>query len=262
MNYNIQFAACTHPGRVRKNNEDNYYVNGVYKTDPDKLVSKCVGTADDSLFLAAVCDGMGGIEYGEIASLYAVESLIPAPSQKIKKAARLAVSVANNRICEEIRRKKGVISGSTMTALYIDDKYALVSHIGDSRCYLYRNNILYQLTRDHSRARSLVEQGILTEEQARVDKTRHQLTRYLGIFPEEMELSPEFSEGICLMEGDRFILCSDGLTDMLEDAELEEYIKERKKPEEQVKEMVSQALKHGGKDNITCVVLHVRKNRQ
>ena len=257
MSNRIQFAICSHPGKKRKNNEDNFYLNGVYRRDIQNQYSFHAGKAKDSMFLAAVCDGMGGIAYGELASLYTVESLVPASIDRIQEVARFSVSLANDRICEELRRKKGVMSGSTLTALYIDQGYAIACNIGDSRCYLYREKKLYQLTTDHSRAQYLFDRGKLTDEQLRTDKSRHQLMRYIGVFPEEMKLEPDFSDGVLLQKGDSFLLCSDGLSDMLEDEKIGSVIGGAKKPDHVVKKLVELALEKGGLDNITCILLQI-----
>lgn len=96
----------------------------------------------------------------------------------------------------------------------------MTCNVGDSRVYFFRSGVLHQITRDHSKSQRLVSMGILTEEEARNHPSKHELTQHLGIFPEEMLIDPEFSDPLDVHPGDLFLLCSDGLTDMVDDGKL------------------------------------------
>ncbi|MBR0093501.1 MAG: serine/threonine-protein phosphatase, partial [Lachnospiraceae bacterium] len=202
-------------GRVRENNEDNYYFCGYIREDVTMLRSAAVCETEYTPTLYAVCDGMGGESHGEAASLIAVRHLHPYEYSGVKTGADSDLQAANDEICGEIKKRGCARMGTTLAALYLDKEMAVVCNIGDSRIYLLRHGLLTQLSTDHDEAASLVRMGMLTKEQARTDKRRHALTQYLGVPPEEMTLEPAFDE-VRLLPGDRFLLCSDGITDLID----------------------------------------------
>lgn len=254
----IRYAAATHQGRVRGNNEDNFYVQGEYRRDVNVNTMELSGRARPQAFLAAVCDGMGGEEAGETASLMAVESLRPHTLGELPDAAFQDIAEANGRICGLMTENSGRRSGSTLAALYVDGGEARAVNVGDSRVYLYREGRLRQLSHDHSRAQSLIDSGILTPDQAKAFKDRHVLTQHLGIFPEEMTLEPWTAPPEALTRGDIYLLCSDGLTDMLWDQEIAAILASHRDPARLAAALVEGALASGGVDNVTVVVLRVR----
>lgn len=121
--------------------------------------------------------------------------------------------------------------------------------------YLFRDGILKQLTRDHSESERLIRLGIITREQARGHKSRFMLNRHLGMPPEEGILEADISEIIQLQKGDTFLLCSDGLTDMVEDETIKDILAASIDTKEAAQMLINEALKNGGKDNVTAVVL-------
>ena len=178
MKFKIDGAARTHTGRVRSNNEDNFYLLGRYREDVEKGEDEAVCRAADRRFLAAVADGMGGEEQGEKASLMAVKALKPCTFEEIKAEAVSAIDKANREICEEIEGRGGRRMGSTLVSLYMDEGKAVCCNVGDSRAYLLREGRLSQLSVDHNKAGRMVELGVLTPEQAARHPSRHELTRW------------------------------------------------------------------------------------
>lgn len=257
MKRKIHAAAQTHVGNVRANNEDNFYLCGHIRADVSQKEEKYRCTVRDSRFLAAVADGMGGEEFGELASLLAVRSLRPCGFDAVRDTALACVRQANSQICAEIEKNGGRRVGSTLAALYIDGGKALCCNVGDSRCYLLRDGALIQLSTDHNKARRMVELGVLTPEQAARHPSRHELTQHLGIFESEMVIEPAFSEAVTLQQGDIFLLCSDGLTDMVTEADIAALLAAGGTPEEQAADLIQMALEHGGRDNVTALVIGV-----
>ena len=255
MGFKIEGAVVTDVGKRRKGNEDNYYLFGLYKHDISVDSKKERKTARSGQLLAAVYDGMGGEEAGEIASLTAAKSFIPCALENVREEAVRQVTDANNVICAEMRRRGGGRMGTTAVLLYIDREKAICCNVGDSRCYLIRNGVLRLLSVDHSEGENMIRMGIMSEEQARKSKSWHKLTQHLGIFPEEFTLEPHFSEEILLQEGDSFVLCSDGLTDMVMDDMVAKLAGGLQKADETAERLVEEALKNGGKDNVTALVL-------
>lgn len=257
MKLKLDAAVHTHVGRVRRNNEDNFYLCGVCREDVAQAEAAHHCSAQDSRFLAAVADGMGGEVLGELASLLTVRSLKPCAFDAVKETATACVRQANSQVCAEIEKNGGRRVGSTLAALYIDDGKALCCNIGDSRVYLFREGELRQLSTDHNKARRMVELGALTEEQAAHHPSRHELTRHLGVFEDEMVVEPTFALPVDLRAGDVFLLCSDGLTDMVTEADLTARLQQGSTAEELTEALLQMALTGGGRDNITVLTVRV-----
>ena len=255
----VDGAARTHTGRVRSNNEDNFYLQGRYREDVEQGEDEAVCRASDRRFLAAVADGMGGEEQGEKASLMAVRALKPCSFGEISSQAAAAVDEANREICEEIENQGGRRMGSTLVSLYMDEGKAVCCNVGDSRAYLLREGKLFQLSVDHNKAGRMVELGVLTPEQAARHPSRHELTQHLGIFADEMVIEPAVSQTVELEDGDLFLLCSDGLTDMVSMEDMKAVLSGGVSPQEMAKELVRLALAGGGRDNVTVIVLQIRE---
>ena len=260
--YTIFSAAASNVGNVRDKNEDNFFLNGKTLDASIKDTAIEVDTSDSGLF--AVCDGMGGEASGEVASAIAVGALSEFYKQTLEQNASFSEMIesyadeANARICAEINKNNGKRMGTTFVVLYLKNDIAHVSNIGDSRAYLLRDNQLKQISQDHTQIRRLVEMNILTAEKARVHPDRHKLTQHLGIFPEEMVIEPFSAEPVALVDGDVFLLCSDGLSDMLEDKEIEAIMNQHTTPQDTAQKLVDSALLNGGKDNVTVIVARVK----
>ena len=252
----MRLGCCflTDVGKLRKNNEDNFYCNGNYKENPDDLVYEKI----DLIYgggIFAVCDGMGGEEYGEKASLLAVETLKEFEETDINKTIDEYVNAANEKICDLITENNGTRSGTTLALVYIKDGYANCYNIGDSRIYLIRNKKIQQISEDHTRSMQMIKMGILTKEQAMNHKDRHVLTQHMGIFPDELIIQAYKSEPIKIKNKDVILLCSDGLTDMVSDDEIINIICNDMSSEESAELLIKAALENGGKDNVTVGVI-------
>ena len=226
------WATATHQGMVRDMNEDS-----VYPTSSGE-------SSDEALFIVA--DGMGGHVAGEVASRIAVNA---AASTEVHPTDRVAAG--NRAIREEVARDPGLEGmGTTMTLLRIEDDVATIGHIGDSRAYLFRDGELSQLTEDHTVAAEYVAQGQLSAEEAATHPQRHMLLRTLGLtrFVNVDEIRVE------LASGDRILLCSDGLTEMVRDDKIAKALGNGT-PDEVVWELIEMANNAGGVDNITVVVV-------
>lgn len=248
-------------GLKRKNNEDNYYLNSVFKTDTEVSKEDFYEISKSKKNLYAVCDGMGGEEYGEKASLIAVDTLKDFQNTDFNKNIHNYISVANNSICDFITANSGKRSGTTFASVFIDGNKARSYNVGDSRVYLFRDRQLMRLSVDHTRVQQLINMGILTPQDAKTHKDRHVITQYLGIFPEELEVSPYISDEIKIKEGDVFLLCSDGLYDMVDDSDIERILKGKKDVKEAAKRLVDTALENGGKDNVTVELIKCIKTK-
>ena len=226
----ITAAAGTDIGRVREGNEDAFL-------------------NDAPLF--AVADGIGGHQGGEVASRLALETL-----EVLFKRGRgtLADHVrdANRAVFERSGRDAAVAGmGTTLTAAVAEAGRLRLAHVGDSRAYLLRGGKLRMLTEDHTLVQRMVERGEITEQEADVHPHRSVLTRALGTEPDV-----QIDEGVLdAQDGDRILLCSDGLSGMVPDEEIEGILRDAAEPKDAVRELVRAANAAGGADNITVLVL-------
>lgn len=255
----IEGAVVSHAGRIRSQNEDNYSLFGSYRQDILENEKQDFQTALPQHAAVAVFDGIGGEEAGETAALIAAKMFMPCAIEGLKEEAERRILHINEAICEERTKRGGVRIGTTMAALYLDHNTAMACNVGDSRCYFLRDGTLYQISLDHSESRRMVELGILTEEEASRSKSRHVLTQHLGIFADEFIIEPYFSQMIALRTGDIFLLCSDGLTDMVKDDELGDILKMQLHVKKKAEILIQTALEHGGRDNVTALVLQVKE---
>jgi PPM family protein phosphatase len=231
---NIGFA--THPGRKRRHNEDSYVV-------------------EPPMF--AVADGMGGAKAGEVASGLAAAALREAGTDGRSGEERVTqlIQEANRRVfrrANEDRDASGM--GTTMTVALVEDGRVVFGHVGDSRAYLIREGSIEQLTDDHSLVAELVRSGRLTPEEAEAHPQRSVITRAVGTEPDvdvdTFTIEPE--------ERDLFLICSDGLTDMVDDGTIIEAIeRHRDDLDEAAKALVGAANRVGGEDNITVLLVEV-----
>lgn len=240
----IEFGSRSDQGKVRASNEDT-----------------CIVNIQHSTFLVA--DGMGGHVAGEIASQIAastVEEFFMEKSTDLTPDAWLdhAVQQANTRVYEtQIRKPEFRGMGSTLTVLAFSDDRFHIAQVGDSRAYLLRNGILRQLTRDHSVVWPLFENGILTKEDIAKHPQKNLITRSIGTYPQvEVDLQDDTA-----CEGDIFLLCSDGLTDVLTDQDISRTLSTRgKSPQELAEMLVDEANEAGGPDNITTIVISLHSD--
>ena len=207
---------------------------------------------DRGIFVVA--DGMGGHAAGEVASEMAVRfvsrelgSLKGLSDDQVADRMRAAIRSANGAIFQRTlteHDKRGM--GTTVTSMVLYDTRFLIGQVGDSRAYLFRDGKLIQLTKDHSYVQEQVDAGYLTPEQARSHPYSNVITRCVGA---NSDVMPDIYLGT-VKPRDLFLLASDGLTGMLEDHQLAELLKASRMPQEQVDELVTEANRHGGLDNI------------
>jgi len=257
--YTLTAGVRSDVGNVRSNNEDNYYICGKYRADVSENNSKAQCQVTDRRALFSVCDGMGGVEFGEIASLIAVSNMRYAKKADFHKISGEDVQIINKKVGEIGLEKCSGRMGSTLSNLYIDNGCAIACNLGDSRTYLLRDNILTKLSEDHDEATRLVKMGIITPEQALTDNRRHQLTQFLGMLEDEIIPEPYYSDEISIKEGDRFLICSDGVSDSILDEEIADYLKEPLSAQEMADKLVDEAISRGSKDNCTALVVDVNK---
>lgn len=258
-------VVCSSVGMKRDINQDNFYLNGFINEKQKKYVlkSQCPSKKEKIL---CICDGMGGEKYGEIASYIAVKKLKSYKErysnliERFEEHINAYVQSANNALCTFIKENNGERSGSTMALLCISPqkKEAVASNLGDSKVFLYRNNELKKVSEDHNKAQSLVNIGLITEDEARTHKDKSVLTQHLGIFQNEMVLEPFITDNIIVEKKDIFVLCSDGLTDMLGYEEIVNILKLNVSLKRRCKQLVKEANKLGGGDNITVILAEIK----
>ena len=245
----VKFVARSEIGHARENNEDKF---DFYEPDEEPLLA-----ARGSVYL--VCDGMGGHNAGQIASELAAKQFLHAYYHlggAAQEAARHAILQAHHYIAEmasKIPSRYGM--GTTLTALILKQDEGILAHVGDSRCYRLREGVFEQLSRDHTLVARLVEQGIITPEQARYHPQRNVIRQAVGVADPSEPLEPDI-ETFPLQAGDLYLLCSDGLTDMVDDAEIEAILRDEP-PTRAAWRLVDRALANGGRDNITVVLVRV-----
>lgn len=263
----FSFSAAVHAdiGTARTNNEDNFYFAGSRLTGGGADRSAALTHRADGCGLYAVFDGMGGEDEGEFASRCAAEALAEcaealsaAPASELDGLVNAFLERANGRICAR-SQTHGSRTGSTVALLLCRNDGIYAWNVGDSRIYYQHKGVLRQLSADHTEAARLVRIGELTEEQARTDARKHRLTRHLGIPAEDVVLSPHRAEPVKPAIGDRLLLCSDGLTDVLPDATVGRLLDAWLSPAETAKTLVREALRADTRDNVTALVVQVEK---
>lgn len=242
-------------GALRQTNQDNLFVNGMWREDINNHeVISFSDVSEEGIY--AVCDGMGGESFGEEASLLAVRSLESVLPQDFYARGTEYLLGMNQDICHLMRQRRARI-GSTFVALTVSEERARVINIGDSRAYLLRAGRLTKLSQDHTQTQRLVDMGLLAQEQAATHQDRHKLTQHLGIFPEEMIIEPYVHDLTSLCRGDLFLLCSDGLTDVLSDNDIVRIIQGNTRLKDRTDCLYLSAMQQGGKDNITVLMVQV-----
>jgi len=258
--YGYVAAAGSHRGRVRTVNEDSFGIS-----------------AEECLFV--VCDGMGGAAAGEVASRMAVDTMLnsfggpshaPAlhdtadvkhhPSENgVRGQLRDAVDDANHLVYSRAAKDSRLHGmGTTLVALLAQGKDIWVVHVGDSRCYRYRDGVLEQLTCDHSLVDEQVRLGQLTREEADRSPLRNVITRAVG---SQRSVAAEIRQ-VEAASGDIFLLCSDGLTRELPDPRIEGLLKKATNLDVLCKQLIEAANDAGGRDNVTCIVVRVTDSGQ
>lgn len=241
------YGVCSDIGKTRTVNQDLYYYSE-FKELP----------------LYVVADGMGGHNGGETASYLAVKTItemvkvskddIINNEIQVPKFLSNMFDNANKTIFDEGNANKGLQGmGTTLTAMCFIDKSVVIGHVGDSRAYLFKEDKIVQLTKDHSLVAELVRNGSISEDEAKEHPQRHIITRAVGT---DVDLKYDMFERE-VESGDVYLLCSDGLTNMLSDQEISNVIKEINDPQEVCERLVNMANQSGGDDNITVLIVKI-----
>jgi len=251
----IQFGQASDFGKIRTNNED-----AMASFIPS---SRRQGRSHGFLF--AVADGVGGMDFGEVASATAVKVMTeefakaPAGSMLPSLMPRL-VEVANSAVhdCTLMPEYQGRRMASTLVACALRHDQAVISHVGDSRCYLVRNGAARQMTHDHTWVNEQHKLGLISAAEMATSDSRHVILRSLG---PELFVSPD-TTSLTLLAGDVLVLCTDGVHDELDEKEMAAIVSQKKKMDDVARELVARAVEVDGNDNTTAQVIRVRSVEQ
>jgi len=265
----VDAAGLSHKGKVREDNQDHYLVARVGRSLDTLVTSLPDGEVperfDETGFALMVADGMGGAAAGEVASRVAISTLVnivlDVPDWIMKLDERVADKLMS-RAVEYYRQVDTTLAdlvkadpelqgmGTTMTVGYSIGRDMFVSHVGDSRAYLFRDKKLKQLTRDHTHVQELVEAGMITRDEAATHRLRHVLTNAIGGRDRDIDVDVQ---RVRLQDGDRLLFCSDGLTEVVRDDDIADVLGRSKAPEIVCRSLVDLALERGAPDNVTVV---------
>ncbi len=270
----IDVSAQSHPGHHRPNNEDQFFVTRLSRTLQTLITSLPAGDiparTEEVNYLMIVADGMGGHAAGEVASRMAISALISlaldVPDwifkvdeehvREIERRSRQRVQEVGAMLVERGQRDAALRGmGTTLTAVRSLGRDLLITHVGDSRAYLLRAGGLHRLTRDHTYAQLLVDTGQLAPGDVSNSRYRHVLMNALGGSSQEVQVD---ADRLQLEDGDRLLLCSDGLTDLVDDGTIAEILRDATRSSDACERLVQRALDNGGQDNVTVIVAAYR----
>jgi len=266
----VKTFGITDQGRVRPSNEDQFLIAELTKAMriwQTSLPEPKARFGEERGHLFLVADGMGGHQGGEQASALAVVAIEQftlntlkwffnsnrEEAQRVLAQFRSALHQADTRIFEEAaehRELKGM--GTTVTMAYHLDAQLCVVHVGDSRAYVYRGDELHQLTRDHTLMAEMIRKGVIRPEEAAEHRLRHVITNVVGGTDAGVEVDAHALE---VQEGDRILLCTDGLTEMVTNETIAATLRAEADPETACKQLLAQANDAGGRDNITLLIV-------
>lgn len=272
----VRCFGATDKGQVRANNEDQFLVARLAKSMQvlqTSLPQAETRQSSDCSYLFIVADGMGGHAAGEQASALAVDSVEQYVLEAIKWFAhggeegsreqqndqllsefRQALGWAHERVrLEAVAHPELLGMGTTLTLAYSLNNELYVAHVGDSRCYLFRDRVLYSVTQDHTLVEDMVRRGVISPEEAIHHRWRHVITSTVGGESPKVRIDVH---RLHLMPGDQLLLCSDGLTEMLTGDQIAAQLQRSVDPEQACRELIAAANTAGGKDNISVIVAH------
>lgn len=233
--FRFDTGVVSDPGLVRQENEDNWFV-------------------DEEKGIWLVADGMGGHTNGKLASARIVDcartvgAAVSAPDLLARFTDRM---LRANRELLEVSQSTNAVLGSTMASVLVFGGHFACTWAGDSRAYLLRDGLMHQISRDHTEVQELLDKGVIDAQQAENWPRRNVITRAIGVFP-DLELDTIHGQ-VC--EGDRFLLCSDGLTGHVGDEEIYDTVLKHA-PMDACRQLVELTLERGAKDNVTVVIWH------
>jgi protein phosphatase len=265
----VRSFGLTHPGKVRPKNEDHFLISELSKTmwiSQSSLPQPEMQRGAERGHLFLVADGMGGHQAGEQASsltLATIEAFVldslkwffpleGAEEKAVASEFQTALRHADQTLLAEAARRPELHGmGTTLTLAYGLGSELFVVHVGDSRCYLFRDDALHRLTRDHTLIAELLQRGVLSPEEAARHPYRHVITNCVGGHEQGVEVE---AHKLQLHPGDAILLCSDGLTDMVSDEAIHKVMRSEEDPRRACERLAAQANEQGGKDNITVIV--------
>lgn len=270
----VDLAAESHIGKVRRNNEDHFVVQRFERTLQTLMTNlptdAVPARASETGYAMLVADGMGGAAAGEVASKVAISTLIDlvlqTPDWILRPEGEWYETVLQ-RMSERLQKVDAALAdleqenpglsgmGTTMTIAGSLGATLLVVHVGDSRAYLIRNSKIHRLTRDHTLAQSLEDSGMVSRESAAAHPFRHVLTQSIGRMAGKVQAEVGHAT---LKDGDVVLVCSDGLTDMVSENVILDHIQRSKRTSDACRSLIQAALDGGGRDNITVTLARYR----
>ena len=265
----IDMAGLSDPGKVRKNNEDQFLAVRRYRGREVLLTSmprEKLEAHEDHAYTLAVADGMGGRDFGELASQLALQTgwdlgagevkwtvkVNEREEEELRQKAQVSFNLINQAILDESHANPRLAGmGTTLTICYTTGPELFVMHAGDSRAYLLRAAKLTRLTHDHNIAQVLVDSGMAAPDSAEAKRMRHVLTNCLGGPDSGVQVDVHHHR---LANDDVLMLCTDGLNDMIHDDEIARLMVEHPVPADACQVLVDLALERGGRDNITVLI--------
>jgi len=265
----VDVSGLTHPGKVRESNEDNFLIARACRSLQPLLTSlkdPPPARFDEVGYAMVVADGVGGAAAGEVASSSALVNLVnlvlQTPDWILRVDENTAAAIAKrledrflevNRMLIAHARKAPQLwgMGTTLTAAWTIGETLFVGHIGDSRAYLLRGGKLHRLTKDQTMVQMLIDAGVLKPNEGVARQFRNVLMQAMGM--EKTDLEPQI-QVLTLADGDELLLCTDGLSDLVEEELVAQVLTEQKSAAAACQTLVDHALERGGKDNITVVV--------
>jgi len=271
----VDFGTASHAGYFRQNNEDSYLVARVERsltTVATNLPGGCIPDQfSERTFGMVVADGLGGSAAGEVASQTALSALVNlvlhTPDWIMRDSGAEAERVMNRMV--DRYRRIGVALDSlaggdpdelagmatTLTLAVSNGADLFLSHVGDSRAYLFREGELFRLTHDHTYAQELADHGLIRQDEVATNRFHHALTRTVGNRGSEIDVDVR---QLLLRDGDQLLLCTDGLTEMVPNGEIQKLLESGATATESCQSLIEAALAAGGKDNVTAVLARYR----
>ncbi|WP_397571322.1 PP2C family protein-serine/threonine phosphatase [Schlesneria sp. T3-172] len=264
-----EFGALSHRGLLRTNNEDHYSVVRRYR-GRDVLLTNMPTDAyqgnSDEAYSLAVADGIGGAAFGELASMLALQTcweltgkafkwhfnLSQAERIELEEAINVYMHLIHQRIQDEARAQgeyRGM--GTTLTGALTVGWDAFIFHVGDSRAYLFRDGKLHRLTKDQTLAESMLAAGLINSLDEAARRFRNTLVSCLGGNLNQLDVETSHIE---LEDGDRLLLCTDGLTDMASESHISQIMARKSSTQESCQQLIDAALAAGGRDNVTVII--------
>lgn len=265
----VDVCGKSHPGNKRPNNEDQFLVVKRYRGREvlaSSLPQEILVSNEDYAYTLTVADGLGGQNFGELASLLALRTGWELGGDEIKWTVRV-----NEQETEDLRHKAEVLfrlidqtlhaearenprltgMATTMTVCYSTGPKLFVMHVGDSRAYIYSGGTLRRLTKDHNLGQVLIDSGVVPPDSPKAKKLQHVLTNVLGGNDKSVEVDVD---SCVLSDGDRVLLCSDGLYSELSDEEISQVLEQHPEPDDACQALIDMTLSRPARDNVTVVV--------